>query len=236
MYASHFFFSPGLSPTSSSHSCTSPNCLAHNFGYVLWPFRLFRVLFRPVNASLWFIRRNVMCIRCGTARTMGGSPYSTRATPFPPPHHASPRFGSRSPTVPSPSSVVPLSEVKTMSRPSAPCYPILTPSGKALSAGGRVRNISTDPLAPCIMYWPDNEPLPDNGQVRPLGSAATQVRTSHCLSICCDPLRDFSSSHPLSTLATRVPPKNSRVIGIAEHAITSTGGVEKFVKRVTHVS
>ncbi|THG96193.1 hypothetical protein EW026_g5601 [Hermanssonia centrifuga] len=56
----------------------------------------------------------------------------------------------------------------------APSYPLLTPSGHALSAGGRVRNISHDPLCPCIMYWPDNEPLPDRGQIRPLGSAVIQ--------------------------------------------------------------
>lgn len=60
-------------------------------------------------------------------------------------------------------------------KPPAPSYPLLTPSGHALSAGGRVRNISSDPMAPCIMYWPDNEPLPDRGQVRPLGSAVLQV-------------------------------------------------------------
>ncbi|KAI0030728.1 hypothetical protein K488DRAFT_35246, partial [Vararia minispora EC-137] len=44
---------------------------------------------------------------------------------------------------------------------------ILTPSGSAFGQGGRVQNVSADRLAPCIMYWPDNEPLPDPGQVRP---------------------------------------------------------------------
>lgn len=62
-------------------------------------------------------------------------------------------------------------------KPHTPTYPLLTPSGHALSAGGRVRNISTDPTAPCIMYWPDNEPLPERGQIRPSGSAVIQVRT-----------------------------------------------------------
>ena len=66
-------------------------------------------------------------------------------------------------------------------RPHAPTYPLLTPSGHALSAGGRVRNISTDPTAPCIMYWPDNEPLPERGQIRPSGSAVIQVRVAACL-------------------------------------------------------
>lgn len=57
-----------------------------------------------------------------------------------------------------------------------PTYPLLTPSGHALSAGGRVRNISMDPSSPCIVYWPDNEPLPERGQIRPSGSTVLQVR------------------------------------------------------------
>ncbi|EKM52365.1 uncharacterized protein PHACADRAFT_100718 [Phanerochaete carnosa HHB-10118-sp] len=59
-------------------------------------------------------------------------------------------------------------------KPAVPSYPLLTPSGHALSAGGRVRNISADPSAPCIMYWPGNEPLPERGQIRPSGSAVIQ--------------------------------------------------------------
>ncbi|KAH9837936.1 uncharacterized protein C8Q71DRAFT_569685 [Rhodofomes roseus] len=50
-------------------------------------------------------------------------------------------------------------------------YPLLTPSGRAISVGGRVQNVSNDPLMPCIIYWPDNEPLPEQGQIRPSGSA-----------------------------------------------------------------
>ncbi|KAJ6449082.1 hypothetical protein C8R47DRAFT_941113, partial [Mycena vitilis] len=45
--------------------------------------------------------------------------------------------------------------------------PFLTPSGRAWAIGGGVRNISTDPASPCFMYWPDNEPLPEQGQIRP---------------------------------------------------------------------
>lgn len=48
-------------------------------------------------------------------------------------------------------------------------HPLLTPSGRAFAVGGRVQNISSDPLSPCIMYWPDNEPYPDQGQIRPSG-------------------------------------------------------------------
>ncbi|CAK5271778.1 unnamed protein product [Mycena citricolor] len=46
-------------------------------------------------------------------------------------------------------------------------HPLLTPSGRAFAVGGKVQNVSTDPLSPCIMYWPDNEPLPEQGQIRP---------------------------------------------------------------------
>ncbi|KAG7087719.1 hypothetical protein E1B28_013665 [Marasmius oreades] len=48
-----------------------------------------------------------------------------------------------------------------------PSRSILTPSGRAFAIGGRIQNISSDPLSPCIMYWPDNEPLPEPGQIRP---------------------------------------------------------------------
>ncbi|ETW79889.1 hypothetical protein HETIRDRAFT_248265, partial [Heterobasidion irregulare TC 32-1] len=52
---------------------------------------------------------------------------------------------------------------------------ILTPSGREFSVGGRVQNVSTDPLAPCVMYWPDNEPLPEQGQLRPSGLLGVPV-------------------------------------------------------------
>ncbi|KAG2005958.1 hypothetical protein CC2G_002323 [Coprinopsis cinerea AmutBmut pab1-1] len=51
--------------------------------------------------------------------------------------------------------------------PPKPTHPILTPSGRAFAIGGKVQNISSDPLSPCIMYWPDNEPFPEQGQIRP---------------------------------------------------------------------
>lgn len=77
------------------------------------------------------------------------------------------------PPVP-PKSYPPIPSITPASKPPSPSYPLLTPSGHALSAGGRVRNISRDPMSPCIMYWPDNEPLPERGQIRPNGSAACQ--------------------------------------------------------------
>ncbi|KAI0311046.1 hypothetical protein OF83DRAFT_794334 [Amylostereum chailletii] len=44
---------------------------------------------------------------------------------------------------------------------------MLTPSGSTFAEGGRVQNLSPDPLAPCVLFWPDNEPLPEPGQLRP---------------------------------------------------------------------
>ncbi|KAH8112578.1 hypothetical protein DFH11DRAFT_1857827, partial [Phellopilus nigrolimitatus] len=49
-------------------------------------------------------------------------------------------------------------------KPQPPQHPLLTPSGRALAVGGKVLNVSVDSLAPCIMFWPDNEALPEPGQ------------------------------------------------------------------------
>jgi hypothetical protein len=46
-------------------------------------------------------------------------------------------------------------------------HPILTPSGRALAVGGKVQSITNDPMNPIFMFWPDNEPLPEPGQIRP---------------------------------------------------------------------
>jgi hypothetical protein len=54
-------------------------------------------------------------------------------------------------------------------------HPLLTPSGRAFAVGGKVQNISSDPLSPCIMYWPDNEPFPEQGQIRPSGLMGVPV-------------------------------------------------------------
>lgn len=45
--------------------------------------------------------------------------------------------------------------------------PVLTPSGRTIAQGGRVQNISRDGLNPMMMFWPDNEPLPETCQIRP---------------------------------------------------------------------
>ncbi|KAF9054179.1 hypothetical protein BJ165DRAFT_1399454 [Panaeolus papilionaceus] len=55
------------------------------------------------------------------------------------------------------------------SQPPKLTHPLLTPSGRAFAVGGKVQNVSSDPLSPCIMYWPDNEPFPEQGQIRPSG-------------------------------------------------------------------
>ncbi|EJD04904.1 uncharacterized protein FOMMEDRAFT_166649 [Fomitiporia mediterranea MF3/22] len=60
-----------------------------------------------------------------------------------------------------------LSKAQLQAQAQAQAHPLLTPSGRAFAVGGKVQNISPDPLAPCIMFWPDNEPFPDPGQIRP---------------------------------------------------------------------
>ncbi|KAJ6482865.1 hypothetical protein C8R47DRAFT_574852 [Mycena vitilis] len=84
-----------------------------------------------------------------------------------PPQQASPTYAPRQQGVvnlPPPSPLGSPTSNKSMS-----AHPLLTPSGRAFAVGGKVQNISSDPLSPCIMYWPDNEPFPEQGQIRPSG-------------------------------------------------------------------
>lgn len=60
-------------------------------------------------------------------------------------------------------------------KPASPSHPLLTPSGRSFSVGGKVQNISSDPSLPCIMYWPDNEPFPEQGQIRPSNISGVPV-------------------------------------------------------------
>ena len=55
---------------------------------------------------------------------------------------------------------------------------ILTPSGRAFSVGGRVLDVSSDPLSPCIIFWPDNEPFPEQSQIRPSTLVGIPVRVA----------------------------------------------------------
>ncbi|EIW56565.1 uncharacterized protein TRAVEDRAFT_30050 [Trametes versicolor FP-101664 SS1] len=153
--------------------CSAPNCSAHNF------------------------QRNISCIVCGRPRSGGAPPLSIDVVHPPnyPLANPSPRFAPRyngiqsapqTPltTLPSPSPSSnfnfngpasagphPPMHGQLPSKAPPPQYPPLTPSGRSLSVGGRVRNVSRDPLAPCVMYWPDNEPTPEPCQIRPVDSA-----------------------------------------------------------------
>ncbi|KAJ7170420.1 hypothetical protein C8R43DRAFT_944935 [Mycena crocata] len=68
-------------------------------------------------------------------------------------------------------------------------HPILTPSGRALGRGGKVQNISSDLLSPCIMYWPENEPFPEQGQIRP----------SNIMHVPVPPILNTGNRGPIST-------------------------------------
>ncbi|KAJ7145865.1 hypothetical protein C8R44DRAFT_723748 [Mycena epipterygia] len=92
---------------------------------------------------------------------------SPTAYGFPP---QSPHSYGRSPYASS--SVVTLPPPSPLASPTAKvmsAHPLLTPSGRAFASGGKVQNISSDPLSPLTMYWPDNEPLPEQCQIRPSG-------------------------------------------------------------------
>ncbi|KAI0651260.1 hypothetical protein C8Q79DRAFT_22236 [Trametes meyenii] len=149
--------------------CGSPHCSAHNF------------------------QRNVACIVCGRPRSGGAPPLAVDQAHPPnyPLAQPSPRFAGRfnvtQSAPPTPLTAAPPSasapgfpmlggaplpaQALVPAKAPPPQYPPLTPSGRALSVGGRVRNVSRDPLAPCVMYWPDNEPLPEPCQIRPIDSA-----------------------------------------------------------------
>ncbi|KAH9948455.1 hypothetical protein B0H21DRAFT_234312 [Amylocystis lapponica] len=170
---------PRTSFRSGDWICAVAPCAAHNFG------------------------RNVICRICGSPRSAGlpmncellpfdfmqmqlnatvsprfvaaAAPLSARADtcrfplplgpPLPPQRTSSLPVSLPSARLPSPP--------PTPQKLTGPSYPLLTPSGHALSVGGRVQNVSTDPLSPCVMYWPDNEPLPAQGQIRPASSAVS---------------------------------------------------------------
>jgi hypothetical protein len=138
-------------------------------------------------------RRNLACIGCGCPRT-GNGISAAQYQPASPPTRvlSSPRFVSSSgystsfphapisPTQPSPMFASPPQQIQgpPISQPSQappPSHPLLTPSGRAFAVGGKVQNVSSDPLSPCVMYWPDNEPVPEQGQIRPSGVTGVPV-------------------------------------------------------------
>lgn len=142
--------------------CSSPSCAAHNFG------------------------RNLACRGCGCPRSENQvtSPHRPGSSGLPSARFpSSPRFvGSAAatssynpPLIPSPHYPVPSPGVRQVPaspglisvKPPSPSHPLLTPSGRAFAVGGKVQNVSNDPLAPSVLYWPDNEPFPEQGQIRP---------------------------------------------------------------------
>lgn len=131
-------------------------------------------------------RRNLACRGCGCPRSESQvAPLNCQALGMSSARlPTSPRFanGAGGPTFYSSSSIPNPSHYSAMPhgaryplaaqpvagpKPASPSHPLLTPSGRDFSRGGKVQNISSDSSAPCIMYWPDNEPFPDQGQIRP---------------------------------------------------------------------
>ncbi|KAG2152810.1 hypothetical protein DEU56DRAFT_776264 [Suillus clintonianus] len=148
--------------------CNSPNCAAHNFG------------------------RNLACRGCGCPRSENPPSTMQRQGSCGPPASrlpVSPRFVNPSGHTPMPQSSLspPLTSplyasaghnvrhapqpiqpsIMSAKPPTSPTHPLLTPSGRSFAVGGKVQNVSSDPLSPCVMYWPDNESFPEQGQIRP---------------------------------------------------------------------
>ncbi|KAI9512156.1 hypothetical protein F5148DRAFT_1273909 [Russula earlei] len=101
--------------------------------------------------------RNFICIGCGCPRpsTLHVPPASRFSFPtIHSAHLSSPRFAG-------------ILEPQMPTSVSHRIPHVLTPSGRAFSVGGRVQNVSSDPLSSCFLFWPDNEPLPEQGQIRP---------------------------------------------------------------------
>ncbi|KAG2143429.1 uncharacterized protein EDB93DRAFT_1156137 [Suillus bovinus] len=140
--------------------CNSPNCAAHNFG------------------------RNLACRGCGCPRSENQpSTMQRQGSCGPPPSRlpVSPRFVNPSGHTPMPQSSLspvssplypshgvrhappPIQASMMGAKPPSPAHPLLTPSGRSFAVGGKVQNVSSDPLSPCVMYWPDNESFPEAG-------------------------------------------------------------------------
>jgi hypothetical protein len=138
-------------------------------------------------------RRNLSCIGCGCPRAGVPSPTPIYQSGTPPTRLiSSPRFVTSpgfptyfpqpqlSPPQPStpfisPSQQFPAPPTSLPSKGLSPSHPLLTPSGRAFAVGGKVQNVSKDPLTPCVMYWPDNEAIPEQGQIRPSGLSGVPV-------------------------------------------------------------
>ncbi|CEL62823.1 hypothetical protein RSOLAG1IB_10507 [Rhizoctonia solani AG-1 IB] len=141
--------------------CLTPSCTAHNFGYVpgLSPHtRDTHVLTPPILS----FSRNTTCIACGAPRPLDiGMSAPKPSTDYDRyfDHRASLPL---SPPPPRRFDPLPATSKQPPRLPS-----ILTPSGRAFARGGRIQNVSSIPSAPLVMFWPDNEPLPQACQIRP---------------------------------------------------------------------
>lgn len=142
-----------------------------------------RVCFFPSTSLRWQIlsppdRRNSSCIGCGASRPPFVSLPVPQSGRMAPPQRFSPRFSNLEPShdqmdIPLVGSAIhlPIHPSQTSKNP----VPVqLTPSGTQICMGGKVQNISNDPLTPCYMFWSFNEPLPESGQIRPALSVALQ--------------------------------------------------------------
>lgn len=147
--------------------CSSPSCAAHNFGRNLacrgcgCPRSENQVtsMHRQGSAALPSSRlpsspRFIGSVNATSPCVQPSIPHTTSG-----PHYPSVSQGARhlSPSLPG------LINVKSPS----PSHPLLTPSGRAFAVGGKVQNVSSEPLVPCVIFWPDNEPFPEQGQIRP---------------------------------------------------------------------
>ncbi|KIK23358.1 hypothetical protein PISMIDRAFT_29500 [Pisolithus microcarpus 441] len=147
--------------------CSSPSCAAHNFGRNLacrgcgCPRSENQVtsMHRQGSAALPSTRlpsspRFIGSVNATSPCVQPSIPHTTSG-----PHYPSVSQGARhlSPSLPG------LINVKSPS----PSHPLLTPSGRAFAVGGKVQNVSSEPLVPCVIFWPDNEPFPEQGQIRP---------------------------------------------------------------------
>ncbi|KAH9976643.1 hypothetical protein BGW80DRAFT_1443666 [Lactifluus volemus] len=145
-----------LSPSLSSLSIPPSFTLSSNPPNPRTVFRLGDWMCPSAHCAAHNFGRNFSCIGCGSPRPSSLHVPSPRTpfTTFNPSLFPSPRF------VGTPEPEMPTSLSHRIPH-------ILTPSGRAFSVGGRVQDISSDPLSPCILFWPDNEPLPEQGQIRP---------------------------------------------------------------------
>ncbi|TDL26813.1 hypothetical protein BD410DRAFT_470620 [Rickenella mellea] len=162
--------------------CTSANCAAHNFGRNVACIGCGspRAMNGPPSPS-----STTSSYSSGFANRLASPRFAAANAGYQQPPSPSTPMLDPSPSSVHPSlrmpitinaglpSVMRFAQIQHPIKPPQPSHPILTPSGRAFAAGGKVQNVSSDPLSPCVMYWPDNEPFPEQGQIRPGTVAVT---------------------------------------------------------------